>query len=164
MEHRAKRRMGAAAAKAGGGGAFRPCHRRPFPARHQADAVASRQGAQTMHHGSDRPGAHLNGTATGGPSQMTNRRRPRSATGRRQRSARTRPCSARSRRRRDGGWRFSKTVAWLDGSDIHSNGSGNGRFRDDEVTKGSWLSRSSRRAVNLSGGEACILGSELNVD
>ena len=54
VEHGAQRRLGTAAAGAGGGGALRPCHRRPLPARHQAAALAPRQGAAAMHDGADR--------------------------------------------------------------------------------------------------------------
>ena len=45
LEHRAQRRVGAAAARAGGRGALRPLHRRPLPPRHAPAALAPRQGA-----------------------------------------------------------------------------------------------------------------------
>ena len=48
LEHRADRRMAAAAARAGRRGPLRPCHRRPLPPRHQIPALAARQGARAM--------------------------------------------------------------------------------------------------------------------
>ena len=49
LERRSARRMAAAAAQAGGRSALRPRHRRPLPPRHQAGALAPRQGAAAMH-------------------------------------------------------------------------------------------------------------------
>ncbi len=45
-------RMAAAQAEARGRGLLRPFHRRPFPPRHAAAALAARQGAEAMHDGS----------------------------------------------------------------------------------------------------------------
>ena len=49
LEHGEVSGMAAAAAGAGRGGALRPRHRRPFPPRHQARALAAGQGARAVH-------------------------------------------------------------------------------------------------------------------
>ena len=58
LEHRAQRRMGAAAARARRRGPLRPRHRRPLPPRHAAPALAARQGAAAVHLRADRAHRH----------------------------------------------------------------------------------------------------------
>src|SRR5271163_773013 len=69
MEDRAERRMGSAEARAGRGGAVRSCHRRPLSPWHEADALASGQGAAPMHFRADQGSA-------GGSQTLTVRKRP----------------------------------------------------------------------------------------